>query len=140
MAGPWPGLTLGFATLFVACSALVALSPVTAFDVLAYHFPLAEHYLEIHRLQPTHMILESFYPQGNEVLQTLQFAIGGRPAAQLLVLAQFALFLWLALRLARECGASRGRRSLGRRRNGLSFHFCTGREVSLKMTSPWLDF
>ena len=113
MSGPWPGLTVGFAMLFTCCSVLVALTPVIAWDVLSYHFPLAQHYLETHRLHPTFAIPESFYPQGNEVLQALEFALGGEPAAQLLVLPQFALFLWLAFRIARECGASRGAALLG---------------------------
>jgi len=113
MSGLWPGLVVFFAIFFVACTALIALSPVNAYDVIAYHFPLSRHYLSTHVLRPDFSLPESFFPQGGEVLGTLEFAIGGRAAAQLLVVPEFILYLWLVVRVARACCLSREAALLG---------------------------
>jgi len=107
MASSWVGLSVFATILFSGCTALMALTPVTAFDVLAYHFPLAAIYLRDHRLVMGRTLVQSFYPQGGEAMMTLGFALGGRPAAQLIMLVFFVLFLWIVLRIARDCASSR---------------------------------
>ena len=107
LASPVTGVAVFFVVLFTGCSLLLALSPVTAFDVLQYHFPLAQHYAQTHSLEPVHFIRESYFPQGAEVLMAYAFALGGEPAARLLLPLLGVLYLWLLLRVARACGLNR---------------------------------
>jgi hypothetical protein len=103
---PIARICLFFLFLFEGCSLLLILSPVTAFDVVAYHFPLARFYSESHFIQPTREILQSYFPQGAEALMALGFSLGGAPAAQLLMAFLGVLFLWLVMRAGRCCGFS----------------------------------
>jgi hypothetical protein len=98
------GVSVFFLFLFAGCSVLLMLTPVTAFDVLAYHFPLAGHYAETHFINPSPAILESYYPQGGEALLALGFVLGGAHAAQLLTPVLGLLCLWLVVRIGRACG------------------------------------
>ncbi len=100
------GICMFFLFLFTACSLLMALTPVTAFDVLSYHFPLARHYAQSHSIQPVPGIFESYYPQGAEALMALGFLLGGEPAASLLMPLLGVVFLWLLVRVGRMCGLS----------------------------------
>lgn len=113
LAAPEVGIATLFAALFTSCSLLVMLTPTMAFDVLFYHFPLAESYARIHQMQPDASILQSYYPQGVEILMSLAFSLGGRAAAQLITPLFFALFLWISLRTARDCGEDRAAAVLG---------------------------
>ena len=106
LATPTAGLAFLFVFIFASCSLLMMLTPVMAFDVLAYHLPLAELYNTTHRLQPVAYIPQSFYPQGFEVLLSLASSLGGRMAAQMVAPLFFLLFLWIAFRIARDCGES----------------------------------
>ena len=106
LATPTASLAVFFSFIFACCSLLMMLTPVMAFDVLAYHLPLAELYNTTHRLQPLASIPQSFYPQGFEVLLSLASSLGGRMAAQMVAPLFFLLFLWIAFRIARECGES----------------------------------
>ena len=113
LATPTAGLAVFFAILFAGCTLLMMLTPVMAFDVLSYHLPLAELYNTTHRLQPVSSIPQSFYPQGFEVLLSLASSLGGRSAAQMMAPLFFILFLWIAFRIARDCGENSSSALLG---------------------------
>lgn len=101
------GVCLLFLLLIVGCSVLLAMTPVTAFDVVLYHFPLARHYAQTHSIQPTPWIPESYFPQGAEVLMAIAFSLAGEPAARLIMPFLGCLLLWLLVRVARSCGLNR---------------------------------
>lgn len=101
---PITGVCVFFLFLLTGCSLLMMLAPPTAFDVLAYHFPLAQHYARTQAVQPTPLIPQSYYPQGAELLMTLGFALGQPAAAQMLMAFVGVLFLWMLFRVGRSCG------------------------------------
>ena len=103
-SAPLSRLCIFFLFLFAGCSLLLMLTPVTAFDVLAYHFPLARLYSETHFIRPAAAILQSYYPQGAETLMALGYVLGGPETAQMLMPFLGILFLWLVVRLGRCCG------------------------------------
>ncbi len=80
-----PGFDWQVLTLAIILSAqfLYALIPVTAFDALYYHLPLARHMLETGTISWTPWIFNSSFPQSYELLQAIGLATGGDVAASL---------------------------------------------------------
>ncbi len=101
---PLASICFFFLFLFAGCSLLMLLAPVTTFDVLAYHFPLARYYAQTQSIQPVAAILQSYFPQGGETLMALGFTFGGAETAQLLMPFLGVLFLWLLVLTGRACG------------------------------------
>lgn len=62
---------------------LYTLMPVTAFDALCYHLPLANHMLTAGTIEWTPSIFNSAFPQGFEILQAIALAIGGDASASI---------------------------------------------------------
>ena len=112
-AAPSTGVCFFFLTFFVACSLLMALTPVITFDVTAYHFPLAQRYVQTRSIEPTPWIVQSYYPQGAEILLAMCFALGGEPAARLLSPVVGVLLLWQLFLIGQGCGLNRSAAACG---------------------------
>ncbi len=90
-AGSVWGLCLVVVFVFALCAAMVVLSPETAFDPVAFHFPLAREYAAQHRLVAIPRLPYSYFPQNVEVLYTLGFLLEGQATAKILTGAFYPL-------------------------------------------------
>jgi hypothetical protein len=106
-AHPIAGLAFVFAVLGAGAALAVALSPSIAFDPLAVHLAAARYYAAQHALEPLPTMVESYFPQGCEVLMALAWSLGGQPAAQLVSPLFWLLSLLLLFLIARSCGLNR---------------------------------
>ena len=76
----WTNITLG---VILIAQALFALRPVTAFDALLYHLPVARRMLDTGTISWTPFIMNSSFPQNCEIMQSIGLAIGGDASASL---------------------------------------------------------
>jgi len=104
---PLAGVAVVFGAIAVAMTAIVAIAPSVAFDVLRMHLPAVIFYSSHHVLAPVPGLAYSYYPQGAELLMTLGYTLAGQPAAQMIAALFFGLTALVGLRLVREAGADR---------------------------------
>lgn len=72
-----------FLSIVLAAQLLYAFLPVTAFDALLYHLPLAKRMLDTGTISWTQWIFNSSFPQSYELLQAIGMASGGDVGATL---------------------------------------------------------
>lgn len=104
---PLIALCFVFATILLALSLMVSLTPTISIDAITYHNASTLHYAVTHSLQPNLGSSGSIIPQGFEILMTGVYLLAGWPAAQFISPIFFAVTLLILYRLARECGLDR---------------------------------
>jgi hypothetical protein len=110
---PLAGVAFVFAILAALAALAVALSPSIAFDPLAVHLAAGRYYAAQHALQTLPPMVESYFPQGCEVLMALAWSLGGQPAAQLISPLFWVLSLLLLFLIARSCGLNQAAAFVG---------------------------
>jgi hypothetical protein len=96
-----------FVAAFACLSAVMAVLPATAGDVVAAHLPLARYYVASHTMHPPEALGYGWFPQAFEILAAYAWFLGGQGASQILALWFFVLALLVLAAAAYECGCSR---------------------------------
>ena len=101
-----PGVStlLLFAFVLGVVGSLWVLTPAIAFDPLKMHLASARWYVETGALTPVPTVIESYYPQGTELLMALLWLLGGQAAAQMLAPVFFLAAILAAAAVLRSCG------------------------------------
>jgi hypothetical protein len=98
---------LFFAFTLASIGALWTVTPAIAFDPLKMHLASARWYAATGALTPAPLVLESYYPQGAELLMALLWTAGGQAAAQLQSPMLLPACILLTTGVLRQCGLER---------------------------------
>ncbi len=107
LSGPFIGVLMIFAVLFLLFTIMVTLAPSINTDMMLFHLGEVRHYVIQHGLEAVPRMPYSYFPQGGEVLWTLGYVLAGQAGAQMVHPAIFLLTLLLAYAIARRCGIGR---------------------------------